>query len=430
MRLTKAADLYARAAGASLNPPELASALKNQGLALRDLCDVLAVRRLDGQDIAQFAHAAAAALEALRGAASLGVRLARPRQWCDTVDTSLARVHATIARVFVPDIERCNEETAAENADKNDGGNSGGDVRFCYGDTAALRAALVMLEKPGGVSYGGDGVAAAAAADVAAHVEIALGALAIDESIGLLCIGEASEGEDFQDYARALSLAADCEQSFSRAAERLRRAARAAAEGVDALDGLMVLALEEAQYGVEDAVRQRQRCESVQKRSMADAELKKHVTSAMQPNVDFLWTIADMYKEAVLLTRGQDIEDEAHALARLSVLYADVMCLREKAMLCSEKAMELGESLAPRDLTSVGWFNDALRVFDKCKRLGTAGTADALSNEEKAAIKTDLKVCMYAINSLLTPFGVRAQRAVRCLLRKAFPEYIMPLTSR
>ncbi|KAG5175175.1 hypothetical protein JKP88DRAFT_283841 [Tribonema minus] len=95
--------------------------------------------------------------------------------------------------------------------------------------------------------------------------------------------------------------------------------------------------------------------------------------------------------EAVLLTRGQDIEGEAHALARLSVLYADVMCLREKAMLCSEKAMELGESLAPRDLTSVGWFNDALRVFDKCKRLGTAGTADTLSDEEKAAIKTDLK---------------------------------------
>ncbi|KAG5175177.1 hypothetical protein JKP88DRAFT_351643 [Tribonema minus] len=275
MRLTKAANLYARAAGASLNPPELASALKTSlrigvvrvacavliysfGLALRDICDVLAARRLDGQDIAQFAHAAAAALEALHGAASLGARLARPRQWCDTVDTSLARVHATIARVFVPDIERCNEETAAENADENDGG-SGGDVRFCYGDTAALRAALVMLEKPGGVSYGGDGVAAAAAADVAAHVEIALGTLAIDESIGRLCIGEASEGEDFQDYARALSLAADCEQSFSRAAERLRRAARAAAEGVDALDGLMVLALEEAQYGVEDAVRQRQR---------------------------------------------------------------------------------------------------------------------------------------------------------------------------
>jgi len=97
----------------------------------------------------------------------------------------------------------------------------------------------------------------------------------------------------------------------------------------------------------------------------ADSLYQAHLESK---NLDMMWQIADMYKEAALLTREKDMESEAIALSRLGRLFDKVFLVRTKAHEYYRQALDLAMALKPRDLSQTAWYiecQDALQRFQQ-----------------------------------------------------------------
>ena len=62
-------------------------------------------------------------------------------------------------------------------------------------------------------------------------------------------------------------------------------------------------------------------CDSVRMRAQADKLFDAQINEAERINMTMMWNILDMYKEAVLLTREKDIENEAIAHSGIGRLY-------------------------------------------------------------------------------------------------------------
>ena len=74
-------------------------------------------------------------------------------------------------------------------------------------------------------------------------------------------------------------------------------------------------------------------------------------------NMDMVWDVVDWYKQAIILTRENDVEMEAIALSRLGRVYDKILKMKSKASECFKRAIQLAMSLHPRTFDSEGKFN-------------------------------------------------------------------------
>lgn len=109
----------------------------------------------------------------------------------------------------------------------------------------------------------------------------------------------------------------------------------------------------------EDVFKNRCISESMQKRAIADHLLDKTINDAEDLDVTAIWQVIDFYTESIVLTRENDVEQEAISLSKLGVLYHKVLLQKGRAKEVLMKVLQLAQSLQPRNLSEEQWFKDA-----------------------------------------------------------------------
>ena len=71
-------------------------------------------------------------------------------------------------------------------------------------------------------------------------------------------------------------------------------------------------------------------------------------------NMGMVWTVVDLYKEAVILTRENDPEAEAIALSRLGSILDKVLKDKFRAKTYMMRSIQMAMSLHPRIFDSEG----------------------------------------------------------------------------
>ena len=71
-------------------------------------------------------------------------------------------------------------------------------------------------------------------------------------------------------------------------------------------------------------------------------------------DINMVWEIIDWYKQAILLARELDIEQEAIAMQRIGRVYAKVLKFKPQAKEYYKRAIQLAVSMAPRIFTACG----------------------------------------------------------------------------
>ena len=73
-------------------------------------------------------------------------------------------------------------------------------------------------------------------------------------------------------------------------------------------------------------------------------------------DINMVWEIIDWYKQAILLARELDMEQEAMAMQRIGRVYAKVLKFKPQAKEYYKRAIQLAGSMAPRIFTACGIF--------------------------------------------------------------------------
>ena len=104
---------------------------------------------------------------------------------------------------------------------------------------------------------------------------------------------------------------------------------------------------------------------SIQARVQGDQLL--HVALQEQEDLDMtlIFEVIDWYKQAVVLAREVDIEQEAITESRLGVVYDKVLKLTLRAKQYFTHSFELAESLKPRIFTSLEWYKDCTAALKR-----------------------------------------------------------------
>jgi len=130
-------------------------------------------------------------------------------------------------------------------------------------------------------------------------------------------------------------------------------------------------------------------CESVRVRSQADELFNSQINEAENIDMRMMWTICDMYKEAVILTREMDIESEAFALCRLGRMYDKVFKLKGKAHAYYRQGFDLLQTLFPKHIQSA-WFVECKEALERFQR-NVVLEEQKRDEEERAPILEKLK---------------------------------------
>ena len=113
----------------------------------------------------------------------------------------------------------------------------------------------------------------------------------------------------------------------------------------------------------EDVFKNRCISESMQKRMVADKMFDATINDAEDLNLSAIWQVIDFYTESIVLTRENDIEQEAMALSKLGVLYYKVLLQKERAKTVLMRVIQLAQSLQPRNLAEEDWFKNASKFL-------------------------------------------------------------------
>jgi len=97
-------------------------------------------------------------------------------------------------------------------------------------------------------------------------------------------------------------------------------------------------------------------CESVRVRHQADLLFTEYVHDSEELNMEMMWEILDMYKDAVLKTAERDLENEALANSRIGRMFEKIFKMESKGHLYYRRAFDLAQALFPRDLNQKSWF--------------------------------------------------------------------------
>jgi len=109
-------------------------------------------------------------------------------------------------------------------------------------------------------------------------------------------------------------------------------------------------------------------CESIRHRKQADGLFDKYLNQSEEVNFDMMWAILDMYKAATLSCQEKDIENEAIALARQGRLFEKLFKLDIKAKTYYRRAFDLAQTLMPRDLSKLDWFQECTQALERYQK--------------------------------------------------------------
>ncbi|CAF1936178.1 unnamed protein product [Rotaria magnacalcarata] len=84
--------------------------------------------------------------------------------------------------------------------------------------------------------------------------------------------------------------------------------------------------------------------------------LDYHLQNDEELNVDFIWTIIDKFREAILLAKENDIEGEARACHCTAIVYGKVLKMDDIAYNYHLRCITLAQTLVPRNLTKHEWY--------------------------------------------------------------------------
>jgi len=109
-------------------------------------------------------------------------------------------------------------------------------------------------------------------------------------------------------------------------------------------------------------------CESVRIRHQADLLFTEYVHGAEDLNMDMMWDILDMYKDAVLKTQERDVENEALAVSRMGRMFEKIFKMKCKGHSYYRRAFDLAQTLLPRDLNKMSWFCECKNGIERYHR--------------------------------------------------------------
>ena len=135
------------------------------------------------------------------------------------------------------------------------------------------------------------------------------------------------------------------------------------------LDGEFILEVQDFISTMnEDVFKNRCISECLQKRMMADQLLETYIYDVEDLDVNAIWQVIDYYTESVVLTRENDVEQEAISLTKIGILYHKVLLQKRRAKEVLMRVLQLAQSLQPRNLSQEKWFKDASSILSEYQR--------------------------------------------------------------
>lgn len=104
---------------------------------------------------------------------------------------------------------------------------------------------------------------------------------------------------------------------------------------------------------------------SMQARLQGDRLLTVALEDEEELDMTLVFEVIDWYKQAVLLAREIEIEQEAIAESRLGVVYDKVLKLTHRAKDYFNHTMQLVESMKPRVFTSCDWYKECVTTLQR-----------------------------------------------------------------
>lgn len=157
------------------------------------------------------------------------------------------------------------------------------------------------------------------------------------------------------DYKKCLSRMRDCYRPI----EEVKRLSRR--YGGDLKDKLLA----EAKILEKDVFYHTCAASAVQARVQGDELLQTALQEQEELDMTLIFEVIDWYKQAVVLSREVEIEQEAIAESRLGLVYDKVLRMTLRAKAYFTHSFKLAESLKPRVFTFEKWYKDCITTLKK-----------------------------------------------------------------
>ena len=191
-------------------------------------------------------------------------------------------------------------------------------------------------------------------------------------------------------YVSAISAAQSCLQDVMQLADSCQRHGEHFASFVE--------------WDLDDTVtetsQQERICRSMQACAVGDAVLQRSLSSSEDLAIDLVWDAVDHFHDSLVLARDHEVEQEAIAYSRLAKVFDAVLKINHKAVAYSKRAVELAESLMPRNLHTEEWYRTAMAVVAKNQRERMKAEEDK-KEEMMKKYKEELKDELAALKDLV-----------------------------
>ncbi len=128
----------------------------------------------------------------------------------------------------------------------------------------------------------------------------------------------------------------------------------------------------------------------------ADRMLSKQINEQEEIDMDEMWAIADLYKEASLAIREHDIEIEAELASKQGQMFHKIFKENDKAKHYYDTSIKLGLSLHPKDPSCLEWYKVATKEL-KALQMESARYHDAAYQQVREAYLQRLQQPLAAI---------------------------------
>lgn len=156
------------------------------------------------------------------------------------------------------------------------------------------------------------------------------------------------------DYKTCLSRMRDCYRPI----EEVKRLAHITGDELDDL-------LREGETLEQDVFYHSCSASSMQARNHGDQLLTVALQDTEELNMTLVFEVIDWYKQAVVLAREVELEQEAIAESRLGVVYDKVLKLTVRAKAYFNHTLQLVESMKPRVFTSHDWYKECITTLQR-----------------------------------------------------------------
>ncbi|KAL9988513.1 hypothetical protein ACROYT_G002967 [Oculina patagonica] len=156
------------------------------------------------------------------------------------------------------------------------------------------------------------------------------------------------------EYKTCLSRMRDCYRPI----EEVKRLARVTGDELDDL-------LRESETLEQDVFYHSCSASSMQARHHGDQLLTVALQDMEELDMTLVFEVIDWYKQAVVLAREVELEQEAIAECRLGVVYDKVLKLTQRAKTYFNHTLQLVESMKPRVFTSHDWYKECIATLQR-----------------------------------------------------------------